>query len=291
MRCLLLATATLGFAGAPAPERGGDALRPAEGRAHGLVLDASGAPVPGAIVSVEVGGRIAGVAVTGPDERAAPVRFLLQPARLAETLSVTATRGVPPLTTPESVSVLTASDLLTSPAGTLDDALRATPGFSLFRRSSSRVANPTTQGVTLRGVSGSGASRTLVLADGLPLNDPFGSWVYWNRVPQAAVERVEVARGAFGDLYGPDALGGVVQILTHAPDRPRLRAIVDAASHGTARLSAFGSGQSNGWTGSLAGDWLATEGVPVVARDVARTPVRNVGWPRTLRAGLRLFLP
>ena len=98
------------------------------------------------------------------------------------------------------------------------------PGFNLFRRNSSRVANPTTQGVTLRGVSGSGASRTLVLADGVPLNDPFGSWVYWNRVPQAAVDRIEVVRGATGDLYGADALGGVIQVLTFAADRtPRAR--------------------------------------------------------------------
>ena len=63
--------------------------------------------------------------------------------------------------------------------------------------------------MTLRGVSGSGASRTLVLADGVPLNDPFGSWVYWNRVPLAAIDRVEVVRGGAGDLYGADALGGV----------------------------------------------------------------------------------
>ena len=51
----------------------------------------------------------------------------------------------------------------------LDDQLRSVPGFSLFRRTSSRVANPTTQGVTLRGLSASGASRTLVLADDVPL--------------------------------------------------------------------------------------------------------------------------
>ena len=90
--------------------------------------------------------------------------------------------------------------------------------------------------MTLRGVSGSGASRTLVLADGVPLNDPFGSWVYWNRVPQAAVERVEIVRGATGDLYGADALGGVVQVLTFAPGRTRLRTTVDGGSHDTGAL-------------------------------------------------------
>ena len=68
--------------------------------------------------------------------------------------------------------------------------------------------------MTLRGVSGSGASRTLVVADGWALNDPFGSWVYWNRIPLAAVDRIEVVRGATGDLYGADALGGVIQVLT-----------------------------------------------------------------------------
>src|SRR3970040_676668 len=103
---------------------------------------------------------------------------------------------------PSPAPWLPSAELANSAAGSLDDALRNSPGFSLFRRSSSRVSNPTTQGVTLRGVSGSGASRTLVLADGLPLNDPFGSWVYSNRVPQAAVDRGGVVRRAVGDLDG-----------------------------------------------------------------------------------------
>jgi outer membrane receptor protein involved in Fe transport len=143
--------------------------------------------------------------------------------------------------------------------------LRATPGFSLFRRSSSRVANPTTQGVTLRGVSGSGASRTLVLADGVPLNDPFGSWVYWNRIPQAAIERVEVVRGGAGDLYGADALGGVVQVLTFSPVRPRARATIEGGSHATVRGSLFGGVAAQGWHAAMAGEAVNTDGVPVVA--------------------------
>jgi len=261
----------------------------------GVVLDGSGAPIARAVIGVEVGGARVAETQSGTDGRfsieiswardarlrvtapgfaeatlepppaGAPVRVVLLPARLVETVAVTATRGEARLSSPESVSVLTAGELLTTPAGALDDALRSTPGFSLFRRSSSRVANPTTQGVTLRGVSGSGASRTVVLADGQPLNDPFGSWVYWNRIPQAAVERVEVVRGSAGDLYGADALGGVVQILTFAPDRSRLRATADVASHGTAQTSAFGSTKQSGWTAAAAGEWLDTDGVPIVA--------------------------
>ena len=112
------------------------------------------------------------------------------------------------------MTVLPAAELLTSAALTLDDALKMVPGFTLFRRTSSRVSNPTAQGVTLRGLGGTGASRSLVLTDGVPLNDAFGGWVYWDKVPQVAIDRVEVLRGSGSDLYGADAVGGVVQILT-----------------------------------------------------------------------------
>ena len=80
------------------------------------------------------------------------------------------------------------STALQEVAGTdLDDRLRDIPGFSLFKRSSSVVANPTTQGVSLRGIGSSGASRTLMLWDGVPANDPFGGWVYWSQIGRAHV--------------------------------------------------------------------------------------------------------
>src|SRR6185295_8079277 len=69
-------------------------------------------------------------------------------------------------------------------------------------------------------------SRSLVLADGVPLNDAFGGWVYWSKVPQAAIDRVEVQRGSGSDLYGADAVGGVVQLLTVRPLRPSARALL-----------------------------------------------------------------
>jgi outer membrane cobalamin receptor len=259
----------------------------------GTVVDASGAPVPGATVVVTAGGRDhsattndngrfdlpevpngeAQVRASAPGFADATItlgagaqpRLVLRPAPLVDTVTVTASRGGERLGTAASTTVLTSAELLNSAAGSLDDALRNTPGFSLFRRSSSRVSNPTTQGVTLRGVSGSGASRTMVLADGLPLNDAFGSWVYWNKVPQAAIERVEIVRGATGDLYGADALGGVVQVLTFSPGRTRVRATVEAGSHSTARASGFGGLQRGNWHGEAAGEWLRTDGARVIA--------------------------
>ncbi len=259
---------------------------------HGVVVDVSGAAVPEAVVTVvSSDGRETAVAVSRdgtfalepgsatlrarangfastevPLADAPPaLRIVLQPSSFAESVVVTAARGADRLPSAASATVLTSAELANTAAGALDDALRQTPGFSLFRRSSSRVANPTTQGVTLRGVSGSGASRTVVLADGVPLNDPFGSWVYWNRVPSAAVDRVEIVRGAAGDLYGADALGGVVQVLTFSPARPRVRALVDGGSHDTGRVSLFAGASRGPWFGSVAGELLGTDGVLTIA--------------------------
>src|SRR6187549_3103225 len=120
------------------------------------------------------------------------------------------------------------------------------PGFTLFRRTSSRVSNPTAQGVTLRGLGGTGASRSLVLADGVPLNDAFGGWVYWDKVPQVAIDRVEVQRGSGSDLYGADAVGGVVQVLTLRPARASGRALLEGGNLGTGRISLFGGSRSGG---------------------------------------------
>ena len=262
----------------------------------GVVVDISGTPVIDATVVRVVGGReepvtlggdgtfriaaeAAEIRVRAPGFTEAVVmldgsatdvlRIVLRPASFADSIVVTADRGTSRLPSAASATVLTSAELSNTASGALDDVLRQTPGFTLFRRSSSRTANPTTQGVTLRGVSGSGASRTLVLADGVPLNDPFGSWVYWNRVPLAAIDRVEVVRGGAGDLYGADALGGVIQVLTFSPTRPRLRASVDGGSHSTGRGSLFGGTRIGSWTATAAGELVRTDGTITIDPDVA----------------------
>jgi len=118
---------------------------------------------------------------------------------------------------PASVTVLTREDIQQSTSQTVDDLLRQVPGFSLFRRSSSLVTHPTAQGVSLRGIGPSGASRALVLLDGVPINDPFGGWVYWNRVPLQGIEQIEVVRGGGSSVWGNYALGGVIHLLTRRP--------------------------------------------------------------------------
>ncbi|HVL68172.1 MAG TPA: TonB-dependent receptor, partial [Vicinamibacterales bacterium] len=185
----------------------------------------------------------------------------LQPPRITEAVTVTSRPSG--IATPAAVTTLRVEELQRTPALALDDALRSVPGFSLFRRSSSRVANPTTQGATLRGLAASGASRALVLADDVPLNDPFGGWVYWNRVPAAALQEVAVARGASGNEHGADAIGGVVAIHTSRTAGGRLMA--DGGSHSTARLSAFAGRDLAAGFLSGAVEAFTTAGYPIVA--------------------------
>jgi outer membrane cobalamin receptor len=124
--------------------------------------------------------------------------------------------------TPANLSVMDRIELDQSPGTNLDDRLRDVPGFSLFRRTSSLVAHPTTQGISLRGIGSSGASRTLVLWDGIPANDPFGGWVYWTQFVPDEIGRAEIARGGSTSAFGEKAMSGTIGLFSRPPERLRL---------------------------------------------------------------------
>jgi outer membrane receptor protein involved in Fe transport len=202
--------------------------------------------------------------------QAAPVPApAVPPPSFADTVVVTASRGEQRLV--DAVSSTTAvsrEELARSPALTLDDQLRQVPGFSLLRRSSSLTAHPTSQGVSLRGLGPSGASRTLVLFDGTPLNDPFGGWVYWDRLPVSALQSVEVARGSLSQLYGSAALGGAIQLLPRAPQPGTFEATVRGGDHATRDAEVFASDAASGggpWGWTLAGRYFDTDGFFVLS--------------------------
>ena len=165
---------------------------------------------------------------------------------------------------PAAVTVLGRDDIKQSAAQTVDDLLRQVPGFSLFRRSSSTVGNPTTQGVSLRGIGPSGTSRALVLLDDVPINDPFGGWVYWDRVPLQNVERIEVVRGGGASAWGNYALGGVVHIVTRRPEERAIFAEGSYGTHDTGSLDLLLHEVQGPFRISLQGDYFDTGGYPVV---------------------------
>jgi len=143
---------------------------------------------------------------------AAPGQVVLDP------LTVSATRDPEPRSDiPFTVDALPADAFIDPPSLTVDDVLRGSADFSLFRRNDSLTANPTSQGVSLRGLGPSGASRSLVLLDGVPLNDPFGGWVPWSLVPVDSLARAEIVPGGGASAWGNAALAGVIQLFSRTP--------------------------------------------------------------------------
>ena len=193
------------------------------------------------------------------------LRITLEPAPVSEQITVIATRTETRTgETAGNVTILNRGDLNSTAALTVDDALRQVPGLGLFRRSGSRTANPTAQGVSLRGLGASGASRAVVLADGLSLNDPFGGWVYWDRVPRTSISEVEVLLGGASHLYRSTALGGVVNIMTRRPDMNALELEASYGNEMTPNVSIFFGGRQGKWSGSVAAEDFRTKGyIPV----------------------------
>jgi outer membrane receptor for ferrienterochelin and colicin len=166
---------------------------------------------------------------------------------------------------PASVNVLRGEQIKESPAVVADDVLRQIPTFSLFRRTSSLAAHPTAQGVSLRGVGPSGVSRTLVLLDGVPFNDPFGGWVYWTRVPLLSVDQIEVVDGTSSSLYGNYAMGGVINIVTARPQRRTLILKPQYGNMHSPKVDFFASDVWDKLGVVIEGSTFDTNGYPVLA--------------------------
>ncbi len=260
----------------------------------GVVLDETGGVVSGAAVLVRSGDGVEAQTVTNsngrfafndplPDqatlvvraggfaERIQPVsngtdlEIVLAPAGVRESVTVTPTRTEQRLgDIAASVSIVDKETIRRSPAIVADDVLRQVPTFSLFRRTSSLQAHPTAQGVSLRGVGPSGVSRSLVLIDGIPFNDPFGGWVYWTRVPLESVERIEVVDGTSSSVYGNYAMGGVINVVSSRP-RPRtLEARTQYGSRSSPKADFFASDVWGTVGASIEGSVFATDGFPQV---------------------------
>ncbi len=169
---------------------------------------------------------------------------------------------------PFTIHVVDETDLHRAPQLLLDDILRAeVPGFSLFRRNSSRTANPTTQGITLRNFGPSGAGRTLVLLDGIPLNDPFAGYVLWSQVPPASIESVLVNPGGGAGLFGNSALAGTIFLLSKSMDANAGFAEGSVGNTETYEASLGGTVVHEQFAAAIFVERFSTGGYPVIAPD------------------------
>jgi outer membrane receptor protein involved in Fe transport len=271
------------------------AAQPSSSTITGTVRDPAGSVVPGATILVKLHNGAQKQTSSGPDGRfsmnapdlaeivvraagfaewrstftavpSSPLEVVLAPAAVTETVTVTPSRGEQRSgDVPASVTVLGRAAIEESAGITADEVLRQVPSFSLFRRSSSLVSHPTTQGVSLRGVGPSGVSRTLVLLDDVPFNDPFGGWVYWSRVPLESTDRIEVVESPSSSLYGTYAMGGVINIATRRASPALFDLRTQYGSHTTPRLDVEGAAV-RGRIGVIAtASALRTNGFPIIA--------------------------
>lgn len=97
---------------------------------------------------------------------------------------------------------------------TVENSLRDVPGLQQFRRSDARSANPTSQGVTLRGLGGNASSRALLILDGVPQADPFGGWVAWPGYDALALKSARITRGGGSVADGQGAISGTIELFS-----------------------------------------------------------------------------
>lgn len=189
----------------------------------------------------------------GVSPSAVPLDIVLEVSALSETLVVSASQVDQPLSrTADSVAVISGRELESRQITTLGSALAAVPGFIV-----ARSGGPGT--LTSLFPRGGDSDFTLVLVDGIRAN-AFGGGIDLSQVPLADVERVEVVRGPQSALFGADAIGGVVQIITRQGGDPTATARVEAGSRNTRRLLASTSGSHRRLRWQAGADYFADDG-------------------------------
>lgn len=183
---------------------------------------------------------------------------------------------------------LTAEQVRTLASGRIEDLLGRAPGVQQFRRSDSRSANPSAQGITLRGLGGNASSRTLVLLDGVPLVDPFFGYVPLSALAPERLDSVRVLRGGGAGAFAAGAVAGTIDLASAGPDRLGLlsgAALVN--DRGESEISGALAPRLGDGFAVLSGRWDRGQGfwtTPPAQRVPASVPARFDSWSTALRA-------
>jgi outer membrane cobalamin receptor len=273
------------------------------GTIRGLVTDPDGRPVPGATVLVS--SPLAGVRTVTTDPagrfvvervdagrydlrvvlagfRADPLQVTLAQAddldvavplhlaALAESVVVSASQVELPLSrTSDSVTVLSSADLGARQVESAGEALRLVPGMTV-------AANGGRGSVTSVLPRGGDSDYTLVLVDGIKAN-VFGGGFDFSQLALSGIDRIEVVRGPESALYGSDAIGAVVQIVTRQGGAPHAGGLVEGGSFGTSRLAAATSGSLGRYRWGAAAERFSSAGYEGVAPATGER-VTNDDW-------------
>jgi vitamin B12 transporter len=171
------------------------------------------------------------------------------PERLPDVV-VTADRTAEPLSrTGSAISVVNSETIATSNPGSLVDAFRTVPGLDI-----TETGGP--GGTTSIRLRGGNTGQTLVLIDGIRVNDPTaasGDYDFAMFTP-SAIERIEVLKGPQSALYGSDAMGGVVNIISkQGKGPPRFDVRTEGGSYGTASTNGSMTGTTGPWSYAFTG--------------------------------------
>ncbi|WP_428151486.1 TonB-dependent receptor plug domain-containing protein [Brevundimonas sp.] len=182
----------------------------------------------------------------------------------------------------QSVTVLTTADIQSSQTVVVSDLLARTPGVTVSR-------NGGVGSVTAVRIRGAETDQTVAIIDGVKLNDPSGTGGGYNfgNLLIGDVARIEVLRGAQSTLWGSQAIGGVVNIVTAEPTRPFQASLdAEAGSRGTTYLrgSVGGAGERATWR--LAASRYQTDGFSAFARGTEEDGYENFGLSG--RANIRI---
>lgn len=172
------------------------------------------------------------------------------PEQLPE-LVVTADRTPEPIgNTGSAISVVNQETIARANAGSLVDALRTVPGLDI-----TESGGPgSTTNIRLRGAN---TGQTLVMIDGIRVNDPTAASgdFDFSLIAPSAIERVEVLKGPQSALYGSDAIGGVINIITKKGSGPaQFNVRTEAGSYGTVSTSGSAIGSSGPWSYAVTGN-------------------------------------
>lgn len=172
-------------------------------------------------------------------------------------------------------------------SGTIEHALGDVAGFQQFRRSDSRSANPSAQGVTLRALGGNATSRAVVLLDGVPLADPFFGSIPFNALPLDSIGAVRITRGGGAGSFGAGTVAGSIELFSaNSSQLPRYSARALYGSRNAQQLNATITPDVGAGFVSLSGSYARGDGfwtTPEDQRVTASAPARYETWAVSAR--------